>query len=685
MVSSLYSRELGSKSMKTDVWPISVYNKYKELKVVRGHKAAVYCLLFDRSSSRMITGSDDKLVKIWGVYNGRLIKSLRGHLGDITDLAINYDNSILASADNLHSLRLWNFNEYLPIAVLQTDSTTFIGFSPSIEYNFLISTDEQGTCKIWNCEKSELDKETIEPISILTPPIIPESDVNDKHKILCCSITKGGSRFVTSGDNVIRMWSINPPSFLCNLVGHTAPVRTLQWNSASDRLLSGSEDSTVRIWYFENNKWNNKIFKLNEDNEAMFTSFMVLWSYQDRYILSSCGLQTNTTTQSFIKIWDTSTGQLIHTLKEHSKIVYSLEIHPQDKNIFLSAGYDGLVILWDIIKGIPLQKFQLYQDVELTDAKFSSDGLYFATSDIMGFLTLYGTGLEEYYKNTYKEQFLSTDYNPLIHDVNGIAIDQNTQLPPHLMEIGQLCDWTGDVHPIQPLDNVNIVVPYNYDEFQFERMKREESLHKEIQLKYLPANPLEAPIKIVVEKKKRRNRRTQNEDTLINTRIQLEEEEEEEPPSSSDSDDDKEVSFSLEEEDSDEEMHYNNTNINKDNILRELRERESVQKKDMEDWIDDHEEEEEEEHEEEEEDYYEDKQVNRSKEEEEEEEEIIYDNSEDDIERNEEDFEEEFDEFGRVNTRLRSKEMKKRSKSYNIYFLSIKIICRVGKQTNTIF
>lgn len=36
-------------------------------------------------------------MKVWSASTGLLIRSLRGHSGDITDLAISYDNTILAS------------------------------------------------------------------------------------------------------------------------------------------------------------------------------------------------------------------------------------------------------------------------------------------------------------------------------------------------------------------------------------------------------------------------------------------------------------------------------------------------------------------------------------------------------------------------------------------------------------
>lgn len=46
-----------------------------------------------------IKGADDHLVKIWNAHNGRLIRTLRGHAKEITDMAISYDNTILATGN----------------------------------------------------------------------------------------------------------------------------------------------------------------------------------------------------------------------------------------------------------------------------------------------------------------------------------------------------------------------------------------------------------------------------------------------------------------------------------------------------------------------------------------------------------------------------------------------------------
>ena len=57
----------------------NIIGAYKQLCSTIGHIAPIYCTLIDYTSSRLFTGSDDHIIKIWHLQTGRLLKSLRGH------------------------------------------------------------------------------------------------------------------------------------------------------------------------------------------------------------------------------------------------------------------------------------------------------------------------------------------------------------------------------------------------------------------------------------------------------------------------------------------------------------------------------------------------------------------------------------------------------------------------------
>lgn len=64
-------------------------------------------------------GSDDCLVKIWATDNGRLLATLRGHAAEISDMAVNYENTLLAAGSCDKMIRVWCLQTCAPLAVLE--------------------------------------------------------------------------------------------------------------------------------------------------------------------------------------------------------------------------------------------------------------------------------------------------------------------------------------------------------------------------------------------------------------------------------------------------------------------------------------------------------------------------------------------------------------------------------------
>jgi WD40 repeat protein len=58
-------------------------------------------------------------VKIWSTDDGRLLSTLRGHAAEISDMAVNYENTLIASASCDKVIRVWCLRTCAPITVLQ--------------------------------------------------------------------------------------------------------------------------------------------------------------------------------------------------------------------------------------------------------------------------------------------------------------------------------------------------------------------------------------------------------------------------------------------------------------------------------------------------------------------------------------------------------------------------------------
>jgi WD40 repeat protein len=61
-------------------------------------------------------------------------------------------------------------------------------------------------------------------------------------------------------------------------------------------------------------------------------------------------------TDDSVRVWDAWSGQLLQRLEGHAGRAHVLECHPLDHRLAMSAGYDGLTIIWDIIAGRALTR-----------------------------------------------------------------------------------------------------------------------------------------------------------------------------------------------------------------------------------------------------------------------------------------------------------------------------------------
>ncbi|XP_020529700.1 bromodomain and WD repeat-containing protein 1 isoform X2 [Amborella trichopoda] len=251
------------------VKPATMLQKMQIIKRLRGHQNAVYCAIFDRSGRYVITGSDDRLVKIWSMETAFCLASCRGHewliffrKGDITDLAVSSNNAVVASASNDCIIRVWRLPDGVPISVLRghTGAVTAIAFSPrpSAVYQLLSSSDD-GTCRIWDARHSQSSPRIYIPKP--PDPISANGGKNSEpsqamsqrsHQILCCAYNANGTVFVTgSSDTYARVWSAckwnleeseQPNHEMDVLSGHENDVNYVQFSGCAVASRSLSTD-----------------------------------------------------------------------------------------------------------------------------------------------------------------------------------------------------------------------------------------------------------------------------------------------------------------------------------------------------------------------------------------------------------------------------------------------------------
>uniref|UniRef100_A0A8C4HWQ7 PH-interacting protein n=1 Tax=Dicentrarchus labrax TaxID=13489 RepID=A0A8C4HWQ7_DICLA len=456
IVETSFSRRLNGSYRLRQLVPTAVYQHMKMHKRILGHLSSVYCVTFDRTGRRIFTGSDDCLVKIWGTDDGRLLATLRGHAAEISDMAVSYENTMIAAGSCDKTIRVWCLQTCAPLAVLEghAASITSLQFSPLCcgSKRYLSSTGADGTICFWQWDARTL-KFGQRP-SKFTERSRPGV------QMICSSFSAGGMFLATgSTDHIIRVYYFGSgqPEKISELESHTDKVDSIQFSHCSDRFVSGSRDGTARIWQLQPQGWRSILLDMQtklpgyvkynppplEDKVTKLKVTMVAWDRHDSTVITAANNLT-------LKVWNSSTGNLVHVLMGHEDEVFVLEPHPFDPRILFSAGHDGNCVVWDLARGVKIRSY--FNMIEgqghgaLFDCKCSPDGQHFAATDSHGHLLIFGFGSSSKYDKIADQMFFHTDYRPLIRDANNYVLDEQTQQAPHLMPPPFLVDVDGNPH-----------------------------------------------------------------------------------------------------------------------------------------------------------------------------------------------------------------------------------------------
>ncbi|KAF9222315.1 WD40 repeat-like protein [Gyrodon lividus] len=197
------------------------------------------CLAVTRDGKRILSGGDDKKMKVWDVETHEPIKAWEGHTGGILCIAMSPDDQLVASAGDNGKIVIREMKEggQIKHAIQAGSSVWSVSFSPNGE-------------KVVAAVRDVEDDHGIRVYDVETGKLILGPIKGHEYSVNCVLWSLDGCRlFSASNDRSIRCWNSETGEPIGQpWTGHTNWVTSLSLSPDGTRLASAALDETVRFW-----------------------------------------------------------------------------------------------------------------------------------------------------------------------------------------------------------------------------------------------------------------------------------------------------------------------------------------------------------------------------------------------------------------------------------------------------
>jgi len=283
-----------------------------------GHSGRISVTVVSPDGKFLLSGSEDKTLRLWNLSGGNCIRVFRGHTGRISSAAISPDGKFLISGSDDKTIRLWEIESGHCIRIFEGHSGGVTCLSLSQDGSALISGGWDKDLRLWNLETGE----SIRTFKGHEEPVFSLSISAD-------------SKFALSGssDKTLRLWDLRKGKCLNLFNGHKDTVTDLSISMDVNYCLSGSKDETLLLWDLKKSEC-LKMLK-GHKGTVYFTSLL-----PDRKFAFSGG------EDSSLKLWNLENGEVIRSFEGHTGAVTSGYLFPEGR-FAVSGSEDNTIRLWE--------------------------------------------------------------------------------------------------------------------------------------------------------------------------------------------------------------------------------------------------------------------------------------------------------------------------------------------------
>ncbi|EPY52656.1 transcriptional corepressor Tup11 [Schizosaccharomyces cryophilus OY26] len=230
----------GTEDRQIKLWDL---NTQKVRFLFSGHEQDIYSLDFSHNGRFIVSGSGDHTARLWDVETGQCILKLEIENG-VTAIAISPNDQYIAVGSLDQIIRVWSVSGTL-VERLEghKESVYSIAFSP--DSKILVSGSLDKTIKVWELQFAQsVGLSAIKPEGVCKATYYGHSDF-----VLSVAVSPD-NRWALSGskDRSIQFWDLQTGQSYLTCQGHKNSVISVSFSPDGKQFASGSGDLRARIW-----------------------------------------------------------------------------------------------------------------------------------------------------------------------------------------------------------------------------------------------------------------------------------------------------------------------------------------------------------------------------------------------------------------------------------------------------
>ncbi|EPS62240.1 hypothetical protein M569_12551, partial [Genlisea aurea] len=284
------------------------------------HEGGCGAIAFEHGSSKLISGGQDKAVKIWDTATGSSTQTLHGCLGSVLDLCLTHDSKSVIAASSANTLYVWDVASGRIRHTLTGHMEKVCTVDASrISSRNAVSAAYDRTIKIWDLQKG-----------YCASTLLCHSNCNAVRFSM-----DGKTVFSGHVDGNLRLWDIENGRILSEVAAHSSAVTSLSISRNGNLILSSGRDNQHKIFDVRTVEMCSTVKGNGRVASNWSRSCM---SPDDGYVLGG-------SVDGDVNVWSVSSGKMVSTMKEHGSPVLCCSWSNLGKPV-ASSDKNGNICIW---------------------------------------------------------------------------------------------------------------------------------------------------------------------------------------------------------------------------------------------------------------------------------------------------------------------------------------------------